>query len=134
MSATTLIDREAVCRYESDGYVIYQDVFSHDEMVALSAVANRAFGLRDLIDVSNIRCRWQNHVDTGECRFDKFDPDIDLSSVVERFARDPRILEIVGNLYGEEACQFKDKLIYKPPGATGYGLHQDYILNPYCFI
>lgn len=42
-------------------------------------------------------------------------------------ARDQRILDIVSALYGEEACLFKDKLIYKPPGAKGYGLHQDYI-------
>jgi ectoine hydroxylase-related dioxygenase (phytanoyl-CoA dioxygenase family) len=46
---------------------------------------------------------------------------------MERAARDRRILDIVGALYGEEACLFKDKLIFKPPGATGYGLHQDYI-------
>ena len=30
-------------------------------------------------------------------------------------------------LYGEPACLFKDKLIYKPPGVKGYGLHQDWI-------
>ena len=30
-------------------------------------------------------------------------------------------------MYGEPACLFKDKLIFKPPGALGYGMHQDYI-------
>ena len=30
-------------------------------------------------------------------------------------------------LYGEPACLFKDKLIFKPPGTLGYKLHQDYI-------
>src|SRR5262249_23141563 len=33
-------------------------------------------------------------------------------------------------LYGEEACLFKDKLIFKPPGLRGYGLHQDWIAWP----
>ena len=42
-------------------------------------------------------------------------------------ARDPRILDAVAELYGEPACLFKDKLIFKPPGAKGYALHQDYI-------
>ena len=32
-----------------------------------------------------------------------------------------------GALYGEPAQLFKDKLIYKPPGVRGYGLHQDWI-------
>ncbi len=116
-----------VRQYEDDGFLIVRGVFARDEIAALSAEANRLFGLRHLIDVNNIRCRWQNHVDTGECRFDTFDPVIDLSPLVERFARDPRILDVVGGLYGEEACLFKDKLIYKPPGALGYALHQDYI-------
>ncbi len=34
---------------------------------------------------------------------------------------------MLGCIYGEEACLFKDKLIFKPPGARGYDLHQDYI-------
>ena len=105
-----------------------------------SAASSRASGSRsstpkrsgcsartDLIDTDNIRCRWQNHVETGECRFDCFDPVIDLSEACERAARDPRLLEIVGALYGEPACLFKDKLIFKPPGSPGYELHQDYI-------
>ena len=33
-------------------------------------------------------------------------------------------------LYGDEACLFKDKLIFKPPGMKGYGLHQDWIAWP----
>ena len=36
----------------------------------------------------------------------------------------------LGELYGEEACLFKDKLIFKPPGVKGYGLHQDWIAWP----
>ena len=30
-------------------------------------------------------------------------------------------------IYDDEAHLFKDKLIFKPPRATGYALHQDYI-------
>ena len=52
---------------------------------------------------------------------------IDLSDACERAARDPRLLDIVSALYGEPACLFKDKLIFKEPGSLGYNLHQDYI-------
>ena len=62
--------------------------------------------------------------------FECFDPVIDLSLACHRLALDPDLLETVGALHGEEACLFKDKLIYKPPGVKGYDLHQDYISWP----
>ena len=112
---------------DADGFLVVRQVFSADRIAELDAEADRLRQRTDLIDTDNIRCRWQNHVDTGECRFDCFDPVIDLSAVCERTARDPRLLDIVGALYGEPACLFKDKLIFKPAGALGYQLHQDYI-------
>ena len=102
-------------------------VFSPDGSRSSTPRRRASCSATDLIDTNNIRCRWQNHVETGECRFDCFDPVIDLSEACERTARDPRLLEIVGALYGEPACLFKDKLIFKPPGTLGYKLHQDYI-------
>jgi 2-aminoethylphosphonate dioxygenase len=114
-------------RYVDEGFVVVSGLFSADEMAEAAAEADGLFERLDLIDSNNLRCRWQNHYETGECRFDTFDPVIDLSPLMHRIARDRRILDLVGDLYGEEACLFKDKLIFKPPGATGYGLHQDYI-------
>ena len=119
-----------VTQFREQGYVIFPQLFARAEIAALSVEANRLFGLRDLIDFNNIRCRWQNHHETGECRFDCFDPVIDLSPLIGEVARAPRLLEALSALYGEPARLFKDKLIYKPPGAVGYGLHQDYISWP----
>ena len=110
--------------YESEGYAIARGLFSLEEIAVISAEANRVFARRDLIDFNNLRCRWLNHHETSECRFDCFDPITDLSDPVDRIARDPRLLNWLESLYGEEACLFKDKLIYKPPGAMGYALHQ----------
>ncbi|MBX9582689.1 MAG: phytanoyl-CoA dioxygenase family protein [Gemmataceae bacterium] len=36
----------------------------------------------------------------------------------------PRLVGLVSARYGEPAHLFKDKLIFKPPGAKGYDLHQ----------
>jgi hypothetical protein len=80
-----------------------------------------------LRNVKNIRCRWQDNIFTGECTFECFDPVIDLGPVCERLAYHPALLALLAELYGEPACLFKDKLIYKPPGVKGYGLHQDWI-------
>jgi ectoine hydroxylase-related dioxygenase (phytanoyl-CoA dioxygenase family) len=125
--ATALIDTAQAAQYHADGFLVVRQVLDADRVDELGTEAERLRGRLDLIDPNNIRCRWQNHVTTGECRFDCFDPVIDLSAACERTARDPKLLEIVGALYGEPACLFKDKLIFKPAGALGYQLHQDYI-------
>jgi hypothetical protein len=114
-------------QYHDDGFLVLRGVFSPEEAGELAGEAAALFARTELMDKDNIRCRWQNHVETGECRFDCFDPVIDIGPVCARIARDPRILQAVGDLYGETACLFKDKLIFKPPGASGYALHQDYI-------
>lgn len=121
------LDAQAVQQYKNDGFLMVRGVFTADEISALDAEAERIQRRTDLIDTDNIRCRWQNHFQTGECRFDCFDPVIDPSPAYERVARSPQLLDLVGQLYGERACLFKDKLIFKPPGAEGYRLHQDYI-------
>jgi ectoine hydroxylase-related dioxygenase (phytanoyl-CoA dioxygenase family) len=114
--------------YEREGFVVARGLFDPADMREARVEADRL--LRDyqhLQNVRNMRCRWQNNVFTGECTFETFDPVIDLSPVCNRLARDPRLLDLLATLYGEPACLFKDKLIYKPPGVKGYGLHQDWI-------
>jgi len=118
---------EQIARYRCDGFIIVRDVFSGEEVAELDAEAARLLQRTDLIDSDNIRCRWQNCVATGACRFDCFDPVIDLSPTCARIARDSRLIGVVSDLYGERAYLFKDKLIFKPSGAQGYALHQDYI-------
>jgi hypothetical protein len=113
--------------WSTKGYTIARGVFSPAEAGALADEADRLLGLTALATTDNLRCRWANHVDTGECRLDAWDPVIDLSPRFAAAARDPRLLALVGGLYGEPACLFKDKLIYKLPGAPGYDLHQDWI-------
>jgi ectoine hydroxylase-related dioxygenase (phytanoyl-CoA dioxygenase family) len=114
-------------QYNQDGFLILRNVFADSEIAELAEEADRLFQRKDLMDADNIRCRWQDCAATGECRFDCFDPVIDISPPCSRIAPDRRILDSVTALYGEQACLFKDKLIFKPPGAKGYALHQDYI-------
>lgn len=124
------ITQEEIASYHDTGFLSLRRIFPEHEIGQLDAEAKRLMRRTDLIDSDNIRCRWQNCVTTGECRFDCFDPVIDISPVCARIARDPRLIEIVSALYGEPARLFKDKLIFKPPGAEGYAMHQDYIAWP----
>src|SRR5262245_28910008 len=121
---------EKIATYRHDGFIIVHDVFTREEVEELDAEAGRLLKRADLIDSDNIRCRWQNCVTTGECRFDCFDPVIDLSPTCARIARDRRMIELLSALYGERAYLFKDKFIFKPAGAQGYAMHQDYIAWP----
>jgi hypothetical protein len=117
--------------FHEEGFLVVRGMFHPAEMAMVSMEADRLLERhKDLMVTPNIRCRWQNHVETGECLFETFDPVIDLSPALAAVARDPRLLEVVGDLYGEPGHLFKDKLIYKPPGAKGHDLHQDFISWP----
>lgn len=114
--------------WERDGFVIVRSLFDPDVMRVAAAEADRLLTAYDhLKTVKNLRCRWQPSVFTGECLFETFDPVGDISPVCRNLAHDPRLLAVLHDLYNEPASLFKDKLIYKPPGAKGYGLHQDWI-------
>jgi hypothetical protein len=126
----SLLTPSGLREYRDRGHVVVRQVFSRREMAELAGEAERLLtDCRDLISPHNLRCRYMPHVDTGERLFEVFDPICDVSPTCARFACDPRIGEILELIYGEAACLFKDKLIFKPPGALGYDLHQDIPLS-----
>lgn len=118
---------DALRQFRADGHAVVRGLLDAASIEALRTECERLLGLGDLIHGDNLRCRWADHVQTGECRFDCFDPVIDLSPVIAGVARAPQLLVLLETLLGEPAQLFKDKLIYKPRGAPGYPLHQDYI-------
>jgi ectoine hydroxylase-related dioxygenase (phytanoyl-CoA dioxygenase family) len=71
--------------------------------------------------------RWQYHYDTGAPIFELFDPVTDIAPRCDGWYRDGRIAAVLQGLLGEPVVPIKDKLIYKPAGAGGYPLHQDFI-------
>jgi hypothetical protein len=132
---TVAIDSSAVLAaqradYADQGFLIVRGLFTPEEIAAVAAEAETLVARQDLIDTRNLRCRWQPRCQDGECLFETFDPVIDLAPRCAALARDPRLLAVLAELYGEPARLFKDKLIFKPPGARGYDLHQDFIAWP----
>jgi hypothetical protein len=122
---------ESVTSYERDGYLVLRHVFSLHEMQSISDEATRLLTRSDLIDANNLCCRFKPHDGGGPYLFETFDPVVDIAPHIAALAADRRITRVLASLYGEEAYLFKDKLIYKPPGAIGYGLHQDYVALPH---
>lgn len=113
--------------YQETGYLVLRGLFSGEEMAALAGECDSLLQRTDLIHSDNLRCRYQSHENGGPCVFETFDPVIDIAPRCAAVAGDRRISTVLEEIYDDEACLFKDKLIFKPPGARGYGLHQDYI-------
>lgn len=112
----------------SEGYVVLKGMFPDVSQVIREAedLVQRA----ELLDERNLRSRWQTHVDTGMSLLDALDPVSDLSPAILSIARDPRLLDAVAEFLGEPVHLFKDKLLFKQPGALGHACHQDYISWP----
>src|SRR5262249_33820817 len=85
--------------YDEQGSVTVPAVFPPGELPAAVSDAERLVQRKDLIDVRNLRCRWQPRCEDGECLFETFDPVIDLSPACAHLARHPRLLSILGELY-----------------------------------
>jgi ectoine hydroxylase-related dioxygenase (phytanoyl-CoA dioxygenase family) len=103
-----------------------REFFSKDQVRELIDETDRLLTQRrDLIDPFNLRCRFMPHHETGDLLFEVFDPVNEVAPVCQRICHDPKLVEFVSSIYGEPACLFKEKLIFKPAGARGYDTHQD---------
>jgi len=52
-------------------------------------------------------------------------PDKPVGSITRRFMLDPRVGQILTDLFGEEPVAAQSMFYFKPPGARGQDLHQD---------
>lgn len=126
-----VLSDEEIQFYSAEGYLIVRKLFTRTEIERLAGDIDRVFRERaDLMDLNNMRVRFKPHHLNNTAVFEVFDPIADLSPAADSVARDARILDRLRDLYGETAHLFKDKLIYKLPGAIGATLHQDWIAWP----
>jgi ectoine hydroxylase-related dioxygenase (phytanoyl-CoA dioxygenase family) len=110
--------------FKRKGYLVLRRVFSREETEVWKTETKRLLSLgEDIINPYNIRVGFRklNGVDTVE----KFDPFTDISPVFAALAKDERILTPLRDIYLDEPLLFKDKLIFKLPGMSGYTMHQD---------
>jgi ectoine hydroxylase-related dioxygenase (phytanoyl-CoA dioxygenase family) len=126
-----MLTDEEIAFYRHEGYLIVPSVFDADEIAALAADVDRVCMERpNLIHADNMRVRFKPHHETQQTMMEVLDPIADLSPAARAMALDERILNRLHDLYGEPAELFKDKLIFKPAGAMGATLHQDWIAWP----
>ncbi len=127
MSTTTArrLTADQIAAYHAAGYLHLPGVFSAAETSTWHAECDR-LQASDLVHADNLRTRFRTLPD-GTTVLEKFDPVTDVSPVFQSIAADERITVPLTDLFGEAPLLFKDKLIFKPAGATGYGAHQDQI-------
>jgi 2-aminoethylphosphonate dioxygenase len=107
--------------YQRDGYVHLPALLAPDEVAALQKECARVQQDAALSDPRNLRAVTRRSTGGGMV-VDRFDPVSDLSPLIE----DPRLLGAAADAMGCPVRLFKDKLIFKNPGAFGYEPHQDY--------
>ncbi|MCC7493896.1 MAG: phytanoyl-CoA dioxygenase family protein [Fimbriimonadaceae bacterium] len=115
---------EQVEQWRAQGYLHLPAVFTAAEVAAMHAECDRLLA-SELVHDDNLRTRFRGHPTLGKV-VEKFDPVTDVSPVFAAVAQDPRILDPLRRLYDDEPLLFKDKVIFKPPGAAGYAVHQDW--------
>lgn len=116
------ITSERAATYHAEGYLHLPGLIPASEIAAIGRA------------VDELPARYAHLLDAKNCRFQfangkvwKFDPVVDLCPEIAALARDPRIMEVLREVYdGRDGVLFKDKLILKPAGTRGNGLHQDY--------
>jgi len=115
-----------VQQYHDEGFAVLRRAFSSEEMGDIQTECDRLLTrYSDRIDPRNVRCRFMPHYQNGEPLFEVFDPINDLSEVLRSVCYAPRLTSCLETIYGEPPELFKEKLIFKMPGAKGYSLHQD---------
>lgn len=110
--------------FNEKGYAVLRGLFTEDEVAQWQQESDRLLGLSDIIQEENLRVGFRTRSD-GERYVEKIDPLVDISPVFQALAKDERILSALRAIYNDEPVLFKDKLIFKMPGVTGYTMHQD---------
>ncbi|MDG0809032.1 phytanoyl-CoA dioxygenase family protein [Cohnella rhizosphaerae] len=110
--------------YNRQGYLVLRNVFSEAEAKVLQIECDKLLTLSEYTDPKNIRAGYKSYAN-GETKIERFDPVHDISPVFASLVQDDRLLAPLRDIYLDEPKLFKDKLIFKLPGANGYSMHQD---------
>lgn len=124
MKVIATLASEQISSYQKKGYLTLAGAFTSDEVTAWDAESKRLLRL-GLAHDDNLRTvTYQTPV--GIPIVDRMNPVVDISPLFRALTADERIMRPLRELYQDDMLLFKDKIIYKMPGVTGYPIHQDY--------
>ena len=114
---------EQVAGYRERGYLLLRGLFDGADVARWQRECDRLLAAGAAADPYDMRVG-RRTVD-GRVVVERFDPVQDVSPVFHELARDRRLLAALSRLLGDTPLLFKDKLIFKLPGMSGYTMHQD---------
>jgi ectoine hydroxylase-related dioxygenase (phytanoyl-CoA dioxygenase family) len=122
---TITIDPASVTHYRQRGYAVLRGLLDDAAVRQLRQECDRLWSQADLFAIGTPGVAVRMGAD-GRPKNDRLDPIIAHSPLLAELARGPLLIAVASAMLGEPAVLFKDKGIFKPPGTSGYGLHQDY--------
>ena len=122
MSERVLSD-EQVVQFRRDGYLVVRGMYSPEEIEQIAEWTEEVAGSPEV--AGRDWKYFEQSADDGSrilCRIENFVPfHGGFSDLITR----KRMLQAVGELFGEDAVLFKDKINFKLPGGDGFREHQD---------
>ncbi|MNI11186.1 Phytanoyl-CoA dioxygenase (PhyH) [compost metagenome] len=119
-----ILTKEEIKSYHDKGYLVLRNVFSETESAVLQLECDHLLSLEEYTHPNNVRAGHKSYTNK-EIKIERLDPVHDISPVFANLVKDERILAPLRDIYSDEPLLFKDKLIFKLPGANGYSMHQD---------
>lgn len=114
----------AVSDFEANGLCCIKGFLTKEQVAELQNESNRLWQSLEDSDPGNLRIGLRKDLG-GQCVHDRLDPVEDISAPFAQLNSDPRIVTLVELLLGEKARVMKEKLIYKHPKTSGFGVHRD---------
>ena len=120
----SLLTPEQKAAFERDGYVILRGFYSPEEMAQLTG------WVEEMQHWPDAPGRWWRYYETSLTRpgrrlLNRMEHFYDYHPGIRSFI-DGRLREAVGELLGEPAVLFKEKINFKLPGGDGFKPHQDH--------
>jgi len=120
---TRCLNVEQIGFYRREGYLIVEGVFPHPEVAAIRDEFQRVADAGQ-----RIPGHWEPApaaADDPLQRYPRFMMPHRVNPLIQRYLLDPRVLDILRDLLGEEPLAAQSMYYFKPPGARGQALHQD---------
>lgn len=110
--------------FVSTGVSAFRQMLSGEEIALLTKETERLWNTLNNRSSSNLRLGLRQDT-VGEVVLDRIDPVEDVSDVFRELNDHPGLKAVANTLLGGPVTVMKEKLIYKRPGTSGFGLHRD---------
>jgi ectoine hydroxylase-related dioxygenase (phytanoyl-CoA dioxygenase family) len=117
--------------FASEGVIYAPKLVDNDLLTRFLQEIETSLSDPDFQNPQNMRCRYAINRELGTQMLDAIDPVTDISPFASKIALSDSILAVLNELYNDRPNLFKDKFIFRSPGAPGYPPHQDFIAWPF---